>query len=274
MKKQQLQSPMVQEKGLNEATYTAIMAMSQDEKNSLPDRLRNHIKTAKKAQNFVIKSSTDQKRELFEYLDYCFYSVIAPAGATGIRRFNQVFEEYRNGNVLNGLFEAAKTGIFVTGDKEFSFLLGKMSQSMTTAPYAQNLELIRAGNILKKWPTTLNHDDLDEYDFAADLMAKIILWAAINFEQSESAIGVLPEMNKMLFFMYINRNKYIKKETMVAYFNGLIGGQKALAAIKFLVDKKFIQKHVDWRQKEYTITKLGIRTVHQFRDRVLKSFNF
>lgn len=269
-----LKSPIVQEKGLNEVLYTAIMGMTQDQKNYLPDRLKRHIKTSKRAQNFVAKSSLDLKREFLQYLEYSCYVVICPAGATGARKFKQIFEEFANGNIQNGLIEAAKNGVFVTGDKEFSFLLGRLAQGMTTSAYAQNLELMRAGSLLKKWPKRLTQNEDDDYPTTADLLAKIILWSSINMERSELAVGLSSDQLKVLIFMYINRQGYIKKETIVTYFSSLISGLKMTSTMKFLAENQLIQKHVDWRKKEYTITKLGIQTVHQFRDRVLKSFNF
>lgn len=264
---------MVDERGLNEATYTAIMVMGQDEKNSLPDRIKKHVNTAKKAQNFVNKSSLELKRELFEYLRYSIYFILAPVGIEGERKFLKAFEEYKNGDIQSGLREAAKSGIYVCSDREFSFLLGQMSQSMTTAPYAKNHELVRAGNVLKKWPVKLANND-DEYDTDAEAMVKIILWSEINFDETESAVGLSPESLRVLFFMYLGRRRYLSRESIGNFFTNQMGSPKMGAIIKFLSDKFFIQKHVDWRKKEYTITKLGIRTVHQFRDRVLKSFNF
>jgi len=273
MTKQRLNSPTIQETGLNEVLYTAIMEMSLDQKKGIPDKFKKHLNTAKRAQNFIQKSSTDQKREVLQYLEYCSFMVISPAGSTGIRRFEKVFKEYKSGNVLEGLKQAARTGVLVIADREFSYLLGKMSQSMISGTYAKNHELIRVGNVINKWPKKIKHED-EDYDYLSNAMAKTILWSGICLEQSESSIGLSSDIIKMLSFLYIKKDTYVNREEISNYFVGLIVEKRIISNIKYLSDNFYIQKHFDWRKKEYTITKLGIRTVHQFRDRVLKSFNF
>lgn len=264
----------LQERGLKDVVFTAMMGVSDSQKQKLPDRLKKHFKTANVARRFVTKSTFEDKRELLQYLELKTFLVVCPEGIGGVNKFLDVYGKFKERNVSDGLYHAAKNMVYVTDDKQFAYVLGNMAQSITSIPYEQHLELQRVGSIFKKWSRKLPHSEDENFDYYSQVIAKTILWSGMQFEKTEAAIGLSSHLLKVLYFFYSNRTKYAPVEDIIYYFNGFVSKTKVASAIKELLRLSMIQKTFDWRKKEYTITKVGIRTVHQFRDRVLKSFNF
>lgn len=272
-----LKQPPVQEKGLNELIYTLAYCLTDDQKSVLPYAYLDQIRTAKKARRFANKSSTDQKREFLSYLGLSSFFVIANLENQTASNLKEVLTEYKKGSQVGALKKLAEDGVFVSSDKEFVYLLGMLSQSITTPTYSMNLELMRVGYHLRRWPKKMKSEldeESEDLKISADVIAKLILFSEINFDFTEIISGVLKNEMKLLYFMYFKKGQYLSLEEMKNYFLGNMPGTKIAVSLRRLIDSQMMRKNTDWEHKEYTITKLGIRTVHEFRDRVLKSFNF
>lgn len=267
-----LKRPMAQEKSLQEFLYTVLMELSLEQRKSLPERIRKHINTAKRAQKFIERSSTDQKRELFTYLNLSSFFVVTPIGILGNRDFLDVIEQFRYNSITEGIRAAVKSNIFVSGDRDFAFTLGGLSQIMASAPYVQHLELKRAANVVRHWPKKIKHEDDNELD-SIDIV-KLVLWSGMNWERTKGVAGLTSNYMKVLCFLYIHKSKYVERERISRFFAGEISNIKLLAIYRNLVDGLYAQQHPDVSIKRLTITKFGIKAVNQLRDKILKSLEF
>lgn len=258
---------------LNEVFYSAIMGMSLEEKKSLPDRLKKKVKNQSSAEKFSKSSSLDDKREFLSYIGISTFLMILPEGNFSIRKFDEVYKDYKSNNVIEGIRTASKTGIFVSSDRELCFYMGKMSQSFPQSPYTKNLELKNAGSIFRKWKTKITDSD-PRYEEDSKSVVKIILSSLSSFNNAESDIGVTQEQLLVLLFFYSNRGMIITKETLQGHFQSEMASAKIRSIVKYLCDNLLIQKSFEVGANNYYITKLGIRRSQQFRDMVLKSSKF
>lgn len=264
----------LQERGLKDVVYTGMMGMSQDQKSKLPPRLKKHFKSPGAAKRFVEKSTFEQKREMLQHFEISSFLVLCPNGYMGVKKFLEVYGEFDNKLKADGLKKAAESGIYVTSDTEFEYTLGNLAQNLTSIPYQKHLELQRVGSAFKKWSRKVNSTAEDDVEYFAQVIAKTMLWATMFFEKSDSVVNLDVHILKLLFYFYSTRTKYNSIDDVEYFFEGFLSKTKIREGLKKLIELNMIQKTFDWRKKEYTITKVGIRTVNQFRDRVFKSYNF
>lgn len=265
-----LKGSLAKEQNLKEFTYTAIMSMTAEQKKALPDHVRLRINTTKKAKKFVAKSSTDQKRELFSYLNLSSFFIVGPAGIRGNTAFIELIEKFKNDDIVGGIRQAANSGIFVTADKEFVFALGQMSHATAGVPYIQELELKRAATLFKTWEKSIDEDD----DSGAMDIANFLLSAGLSWQKAKLSTDLTDQHFMVLLYLYVRRLSYVQRKQINEYFNGIIPYKRMPSVYRTLLVGKYIQPHIDYRKESYTITQLGIRTVCQFRNSVLKSSNF
>lgn len=265
------------ESGINELVYSLILAMPEDKRRELPEYLRRKINTEKRAGNFAFRSSTDQKRDLLSHLGVEFFWVFVDVNKTTTQEYLTLLKEFKKDNPITGLKTMVEKGVYVTSDKNHVWLLGRMAQSVQTGIYSKNLELVTIGKHIRKWPKKLPSEDQDEVDDMVASVATInkLISGAINeYRYAESALNITQEELRILLYLDAYKSQYVARSRLSNIFLGSISAKKLGVCEKDLLEKRMIQKPIDWRKKEYTITKIGIRTVHQFRDRVLKSFNF
>lgn len=268
---------IILENSLNEYVYSLIMAMTNDQKKQLPEFLYKKINTANRAANFCHKSSTDQKRELLSYLGVGFFWTFAGVGKISQKEYVDVLKEFKKDNTTWGIKTMIEKGVYVTMDKNYVWALERMAQSTQTGVYSKNLEVDTAGRHIKNWPKRLTHDEQQESEEmlkSVDVINKMIAATLNQAKYIESGLGLKEEEMKVLLHFDSNRNQYISYARIKNVFLGSISSRKLSSSVASLLKSMLIQKHVDWRRKDYTITKMGIRKIHEFRDKVLKSFNF
>jgi hypothetical protein len=264
------------EAGINELVYSLILCMSEDERRGLPEYLRKKINTEKKAASFAYKSSTDQKRDFLSHLGVGFFWTFAAVNKLTTPEYLAVLKEFKKDSLNSSIKEMINKGVYITSDKNHVWLLSRMSQSTQTGTYAKNLELHTIGKYVRKWSIKLKskeQSETDEMIESVGVVNKLILSTINQYRYTEN-LNITKEELKMLLYLDANKFSYISHSKLASVFLGSISGKKLSISEKDLLKKMMIQKHVDWRKNEFTITKLGIRTIHQFRDRVLQSFNF
>lgn len=272
-----LREEPIGEAGINELVYSLIITMPEDKRRELPEHLRKKINTEKRAGNFAFRSSTDQKRELLSHLGVEFFWTFVAINKTTTQEYFTLLKEFKKENQVTAIKDMVEAGVYVTSDKNHVWLLGRMAQSTQTGTYSKNLELATIGKHIRKWPVKLKSEaqfETEDLIESASVINKLISGTINQYRYAESSLDISQEELRILLCLDAYRSGYVSHAKLSNTFLGSISGKKLSTAEKDLMKKLMIQKHVDWRKKEYTITKLGIRTVHQFRDRVLKSFNF
>jgi len=266
----------IQERSLNEFLYTVIMTLTKEQKDSLPKRIRLKINTVQRAKKFIEKSSTDQKRELLMHLEISSFFVVLPMGITAAKQFVEVIKMFTHEDVAVGVREAAKAGVFVIEDSEFEFGLRRMAQTMTKPPYVQHLELKRAGNAIVKWSTKLNlpESELDATEEDVNAVIKFLIGIGFYWPRLEELMKLDKEQMLVLLFFFMHRNKYIERSKVDLYFSTVIPKSRRSWITTVLTKKLYLQSYDDGKTTKFTISKLGIRAVSDFRDKLLSTINF
>jgi repressor of nif and glnA expression len=66
---------------------------------------------------------------------------------------------------------------------------------------------------------------------------------------------------------------YRSYEEICNHFGRKIMKRAIAGAMRRMNERQLIQKHSDWDSRKYTITKLGLRAVQEFKTRVFQAFN-
>jgi hypothetical protein len=269
-----LREQAVIENGINELTYSIIRVMPDDDKKSLPGYIYKQMNTANRAAKFAYKSSTDQKREFFSYLRIGFFWTFAAVDKVTAKEYIAVLKEFRKDNHMPAMKDMVDHGLYITTDKNHVWLLGRMAQCTQTGAYTRNLQLGTLGAHIRNWPKKLNLEEVTESDELTEsvkLINKVMANTISQFRYVDSLMEVNEEEMRMLLFLDSNKDYYMSHNRISNEFLGSISKKKISFTEKSLLKKMYIQAHVDWRKNEFTITKLGIRIVHKFREQVLKA---
>lgn len=260
---------------INEFLYTVIITLTKEQKDSLPRRIRSKINTIQRVKKFLAMASTDQKRELLSFLDYSTFFVLMPSGVPASKEVKELTKRYAAGDIANGLRDAAKSGILVTDDTDFEYGLRRMAQSMTSVPYIQHLQLIRAARATNNWPKKIQLEDEDEAT-AEDVNVATRFMMAVGFGWELVSVLSPLDRNEMLILMYffMHIHKYIGREQIDIYFVGKVTKNKTTYALKALIEKMYIRKYMGDNKGLMTITKLGVRVVADYRDKIVNATVF
>lgn len=265
----------INDRVIAEYVYTVIYNMTPKEKSSLPGYLYRQINNEKRAKKFAYKSSTDQKRELLSYLSIGFFWTLVNLKTITDKQYLGVLKKFQEDYPVASLKEMSERGLCVTNDLEYSFILGQMSQVITSGVYVRNMESMRVGSFIRGWSKRMNiSKEAEEIELDAINISKLTDAYFVNQKYVESITGVTEHEFRILNHLYQKRNSYYPIEHIWAKFAGDIPQRKLSFSINKLVKELFIQKHFDWRRKEYSITKLGIQIVHKFNQSLFKSFSF
>lgn len=256
-------------------TYSVICALERKKLGNLPRHIYKQIVTEKKAKNFSYKSSTDQKRELFSYLDIGFFWTFVSHTSFTDKLFVEVLKKFKKENPVSALKVMAEHGVAITSDLDYSFFLQQMSNVFTSEEYRRNMQLARIGRTTKKWSNKFNPSgEKEEIEEEAIQLSNLIGVILREYKHLPSYTGVTENEYKILNYLYQRKGKYIEVDYIWKYFSGDIPQRKISFSLNKLVKNLLIQKHPDWNKKQYTITKSGFRVIHSFRDVIIKSINF
>lgn len=253
--------------------YTCIYNMTTREKSNIPSHLYQQINTEKKAKRFCEKSSTDQKREFFSYLDIGFFWTFVNAPNITAKQYLSIMKDIKKEHPVGALKEMCDRGMCITSDDEYIFLMGQMSRMVTSNVYVKNQELLRIGSGIKKWSKKLKPDDEDSSDEIFSALR--IIDAAYEKERHiPELLGISVFEYRILSFLYVSKDKYVPFKKIWDRFAGDIPQRKITSGQIKLAKALLIQRHYDWQKKEYIITRAGIRLVNEYLLAIQKSFKF
>lgn len=262
---------------LSEFIYTVAMTAPVSIKRRLPLNYFKAVLTEKAAKRFSITSSTDQKKEFLEYMGFRHFSVVTNIENIWNTGFKELLKSYDKGTISATVKEIVEAGIYITSDKELVHIFTRMSHNIATQLYRMEQEVVRIKKAQAKWSSQLGAVEIGESESEKESSQKFIkmtICVINDFVNADKYLEVGAYEVAVLNLLYVNQNSYISHDEITKQNVGLIPLNKATQVERKLLELSMIQPHVDWRKKEFTITSRGIRTVHQFRDRVLKSFNF
>lgn len=270
-----MRTKFLQEPGLSELVYTVAMTSPISLKRNLPEKYFEATKTAKGARRFAATSSFDQKKEYLECLGYKFMCVVSsvpniwkPETAAILKKI-----EKAQGN----FDECFERGLYISSDTKLITALEERSSFSSSRAYIMGLELLRSKKGQPGWPVKLNRPEIDEFykkEASFDLYVKSMLAVDEAIDSDVSSYDLNVVGNRILLYLYLNRRKYIPYEQIVSRFVNKCPRGQITNSKRKLLEHLLIQKHLDTRRKDYTITARGIMAVNQILQNVRESFNF
>ncbi len=264
---------------LAQFTYTVAREAPISLRRFLPEKLYRAISDEKKAMKFASKSSLEEKREFFAYLGIQSFLIFADMKQGNVNDFRQLFKQFDpvEEKAASSIKKLGDSNIYVSSSKEFCYQLSYLAQLIDTAAYARSMELMRTSYHVKGLDNKLNSPEhkeaLDEKETATALVRYMygVLWAT---DMCQEVTGVDAATIRVLMYFYLNRQIYLTKEKIIASFAGSMSNRQVTLSVRTLLNSMQIQKHSVAANKSYTITGRGILVVNQFRDKVIKSFDF
>jgi hypothetical protein len=256
---------------LNDFVYTLLYGASYEEKRGLKGKYLRAAMNGKAAKHFATNSSREEKEYVLAHFGVEFFYVVVKRDVT-MARMKEIFALYESGKKAKALREMAEAGIFISSDKEFTRLLGHMSQSIHNHSFFLNLEFIRQGYHIQKWKKH-NLNGLDatsrEIDETSKVLAKTMLKASIAMDFVQGSTGVTPTQMKILLLLYSISHAYIKDDDLYGHFVGAFNKTKYRWAMKALVKEGLILPQGPLSKREVTITGAGIKHVNNFFNSVI-----
>lgn len=261
---------------LSELIYTLVMELSREQKREIPLIFLKKLNTAKKAAKFATESTLEQKREFLSYLGfYSFFTLIDGKDITPLN-FREVFKDIKREKPKSMVEEMVKKGFYISSDLDFAHALTLLSAAKNSASYKMHMQLRRIGYQLKKWPKTLvnkNATEVVELYESDELVDSLIAGTLDIIDMVEAAANVEKEEFKVLLYLKQNIGTYKSYQDICDHFRSKLMKRAIAGAMRKMKERQLIQKHPDWQKREYTITKLGVRAVQDFKGRLYQSVN-
>lgn len=262
---------------LNDLMYDLCYNMPDDTKKKLSVYYRKILASPIRTKNFCEFSNMDTKLKFFHDIGMQNAITIFPDKAKNGVALYDLMKKYETDRLASATKDHSAMSVFVTTDKETSFFLGLMAQTIHSSSYVLNLDYNKVGYHFRKWGTKLDTDDhkeLTECVESAGLIAQTMLETSLCLNNSKVLFNVNPSDVQLLFYMYKHRHLYLKIERIHDVFIGMLPKRLITSSFKRMFLNGYVRKHSDYKILQYTITGLGIDLVNQFIQRVLKNNNF
>lgn len=262
---------------LAEFVYTISMTASMAQKRHLPEKFFNVIKTERAAKKFSRTASTDQKKEFLEYMGYSSFFIISNVDNVWSKTCRDVLDKYEHPKGKIDWQRVIKEGVLVTSDKELVRIFSLLSSATASKLYRLEQELFRAKSATQKWSNKLELEEHSKIEKQELSTKDFLRYGDVFMEQfimCDNFLEIGPEELLILFLLYQNKSTFVPHLQIKDHSKWLIPANKITSVECKLLEQIMIRQGFDYRKKEFMITSRGIRTVNQFRERVLKNFNF
>ena len=261
---------------LSEYVYDLLWNVTAENKLKLSRKYWGMTVSSTRSRNFADFSTLEQKMELFSELGINFAFIVTPEefeNTGGLKKVMQLYNQDKNAGAVK---KASELKAFVVTDRDTSFLLSILSQTIHHSSYFLNQQLNKTAYHIKNWKKneiSPEGNDLRESINSADIIDRTLYNCAVNLDFVPSILGVTSLDLKILLYLNQFRHKYIVKEEVHADF-GMYNKKKVSACLKRLLVNGLLMKHQRSLELKYTISTEGIRVVGEFRKIVLKQNNF
>lgn len=262
---------------LNAVMYDLCYSMPEEVKKGLSIYYRRILFSERKTKGFCENSSIDTKLKFFHAIGLSNALTIFPDKSKSGAALKEILQKYEQQRLAAAQKEHAALGVYVTTDKETSFLLGLMGQNINSKSFLLNLEFNKAGYHIKEWDRKLNsapHKELLDTAENAMVVATTLFNSFLSVDAAVTLYGINNVDLQVVLFFFTKKDIYVSKEAVWDKFEGYVQKKKTTMSIKRLLDNNFIKKHFDWKHTKYTITSKGIDLIHSYMQRVLKQNNF
>ena len=230
-----------------------------------------------KVKNFCERATLDERALFFYNLGLDFgITLFVDKTKAGVA-LKDIWDSLHEKKLSIAVKQAAEFGVYVTTDKDTSFYMGLIGQTLNNDTFLRTLEFNKTGYNIRGWTRQLSSQATQEFAEVED-NAKLVNMTLMNASISFMAASDLYKMNEVdmsiLMFFYDKRSAYVSRETVDSKFHGYIPSAKIYRSVKRLMLSGYIRKHIDYRNLQHTITAQGIKTVNEFISNILKLNEF
>ena len=263
--------PKPTDPALNEFVYF-VLYNSGDQKHKLPTKFAQMAGNEKKAKQFSIHSSLDQKIELLAALDIRFYWIFADRDTATLKTFRAVIKKAVSGDRADLLKELIEMKIFVTSDRSLSHNMSVMESVQHSTLFEANLGFMKQPFHNQNWSPTLDQrpriEQMKEwFDSIADFLATLgedIGHARAIFDLDKEDIFILSRL-------YVKRSVYIPDHAMKEAMVGHLTKRDVSTSLKNLHERLFVNRISGPHGYEYTISGKGLSTLDKFMLRLSRN---
>lgn len=252
---------------LNNFTWDLCYNLPQEKIRELSLKYRRMFASQNKVKSFCEKASLDERLHLFNEIGLESGLTILPEKKKIGIALKDIWDKYENEKIAAAQRQQGGIGIYVTTSKETAFLLGFMGQTINNETYLKTLQYNKTSHHLRGWKKEFNSIrqlELQEITINALYCAETILNAGLTYDIGKSLFNLYDVEAKVLLHYYVRKAAYLTIEDIYSRFAGYITNARLLRANKKLYLNGFIQKHLDWEKKQYTISSDGVRKMTEF----------
>ncbi len=261
---------------LSEYVYDLLWNITPEVKKKLSRKYWHLTTSSTRARNFADFSTLEEKMRLFSELDVEHALVFMQGKIKNTDSLKKVLAMYESDKQAGAAKEISALKVFVSADKELSFLLSLMSQTIHYRSYFLNQQLNKTSYHIKNWnknQISNEGQELREAIEGSSIIDRTMLNCTINMDLVQGLFSVNPLDMKLLLYLNQFKHTYIEKEIVVEFFVGY-NKKKVSTSLKRLKLGGFIRNHVDLTNLKYTLTQTGVKTVGDFRSLILKNNQF
>ena len=257
-----------------EFLYSLLYNTTIEARRIIPPRYLKFIKNEGKAKDFIRRVNPEEAKALLSYLGVRHFQVFVAENNVNFKDLKQILDKFKNKEAISALKDIVEHKLFITSDKEFITLLGLVSQTIHHKSYTMNLELSRTGYHLHGWAKRLEHHPSKDMLENANILAKTLLSGALKLENSDFLFSLRPMEVQILLYLYPLKHTYVPLNQLYTAFSGYLTKLKITGCLKNLLASQHIQRSAITKEKEYTISGVGVRVVNDYMQAVLHANNF
>lgn len=260
---------------LNSVMYDLCYNLPDEIKKGLSIYYRRILFSERKTRGFCENSSIDTKLKFFHAIGMSNALTIFPDKTKSGVALKEILKKYEQQRIAAAQKEHAMLGVYVTTDKETSYLLGLMGQNINSKSFLLNLDYNKTGYHIKQWDKKLNsqpHNQLLEATENAGIVANTIFNAFLGMDAVITLFGINQVDLQIVLYFFTQKEKYLSKEMVWDKFEGYVQKKRTTMSLKRLLENEYLRKNFDL--SKYTITSKGIDLIHAYMKRILKVNNF
>ena len=261
---------------LSEYIYDLLWNVTDEERKKISRKYWFILKSATRSRNFADFSTLEEKMRLCSELGIEYALVFTKDKIANTESLKKVMSMYAEDKKAGAIKELSQLKVFVSTDRDLSFLLSLMSASIHQKTYYLNQQLNKLGYSLKNWDKNLvtpEGKELRETIDSTELIDKTLFNCALTIDFVKNVLDIDPFDMKVILYLNTLRRTYIQREHVIGFFKDF-NPKKIGTSLKRLLVNGYISKYPEVKTFKYTITEKGIKTVSDFRQLVIKYNNF
>jgi len=258
---------------INELVFDYLYNLMPEQRSKFSPKELRAIKSAKKAREFVEKSTIDEKLLILAKLGVGFSFILHDSNKLTSREIKERYNRYKDMSRDKLVQELSEERFVVLTDRVLVNYLNVMGNLTHSDVYLLNLDFHKVGQSINKWkpeaaPSVPRISESLEY---ATIINRLSLNVAMELKVIKGVSELADIDVLLLMFFYDNQKKYVSRGVIEHHFGGIYKKMVIASAIKRLSEKLNIERNPVYSTvQEYQITSLGISAIMDFHKRNLK----